>query len=246
MIAAQIQDLEIKIDRAVEKTLEFLRKAMIASTTASILVIANAISTPTISRLLCNEIVTNCYGISKEMAAKTEGLMGMIVGGNSALFIGQSIVRNIAMLGVGSAFLEASAAARVVLKCACDLIIILDRAFRLDGRSNLVPYEKIRAVALNYIAKGRGTSRRSQVHAAINIVVPLFSTKSVSSHSSANVSTYSSEIKGIIMQHRMEDGVYNTSQSNAGDIETRFSSMALIEEDQDDEMELAMDKEAEN
>ncbi|KAF3001040.1 hypothetical protein E8E14_006869 [Neopestalotiopsis sp. 37M] len=246
MIAAQIQDFEKKIDLAVEKTLQFLRKAMITSTTSGLFVFANAAGTPTIARLLCDEIVTGCYGIPKHMASKAEGLLSRIVGRNSALFIGQSIVRNVALLGFGSAFLESSTAARVVLKCACDLILILDRAFRSGGRDKFVGYDKISAVALSYTTKGRedqdgnrAPSKRSQVHGAINSFIPLFSKKSVTSHFSVNILKYRLGITDIIMKHRLEDGDYSTPRSSVGEIEDKLSLMTLIEEDREDEKQLS-------
>jgi hypothetical protein len=246
MVAAQIQDFEMKIDLAVEKTVQFLRKAMITSTTAGLLMVANATGTPTIARLLCDEIVTGCYSIPKHMAAKAEGLLSRIVGRNSALYIGQSIFLDIAMLGVGSAFLEASTAARVVLKCACDLILILDHAFRLGGRDKFVGYEKISAVALSYVSKGREDqkgnrvpSKRSQVHAAINAFIPVFSRKSITSHFSVNVLKYRSEIRDIILKYRLEDGDYSTPRSSVEKINDKLSSMALIEEDREDEKQLS-------
>ncbi|ETS76407.1 hypothetical protein PFICI_11794 [Pestalotiopsis fici W106-1] len=241
MIAAQIQDLDIKIDRAVEKTLQFLRKAMFTSTSAGVLVVANAVGTPTIARLLCSEIVTGCYGIPKHMAAKAEGLLARIVGKNSALFIGQSIVQNVALLGVGSIFLEAATAARVVLKCACDLILILDRAFRLEGRAKFVGYDKISAVALSYVTRGRGKekSRRSQVHAAINNLIPLLSTRLVASHFGASILKYRLEIKDILIKYRLEEGDYSTPRYSVSEYEDKLSLMASIEEDQEDEKELS-------
>ncbi|ETS80105.1 hypothetical protein PFICI_07634 [Pestalotiopsis fici W106-1] len=260
MIAAQIQDLEAKIDLAIEKTLQFLRRAIINSTAGAGLVFSSAIGTPTIARLLCNEIVTNCYGIPEYMANKVEGLLNKIVGRNTLIFLAQSLGQSSLIWGgvvtmtlftlfggiplaLGAPLLEAPPAARMVLKCACDLIIILDRAFRLDGANKFVSYDKIRTVTLGYVTAtgsrddgGPTRSRRSMVHSAVNELIPLISDISMKGFKEKNVTRYRSGVKETIMKHRYSDADSRSIASETNE-EQRLSSVETLEEDQEEEVQ---------
>ncbi|KAK6081937.1 hypothetical protein SCUP515_02716 [Seiridium cupressi] len=247
MIAAQIQDLEAKIDLAIERTLRFLRRAIINSSLGTIVLLSSTIGTPTIARLLCDDIVTGCYGIPKKMAKEAEGLLHRIVGGNVGKFVAQSIgtLFGAIPLAAGAPLLEAPAAARVVLKCACDLTLVLDRAFRMDGAGKFVSYDKLRTVALGYVT-GTGTKqegrnvppRRRLVHKAVNDLIPMVSTLAFTGRKDKNVTRYRMGLKKIIMDHRLDDNEWTTTISDS-DIEGRISNATTLSVDEEEELELA-------
>ncbi|KAF7532595.1 hypothetical protein G7054_g7829 [Neopestalotiopsis clavispora] len=262
MIGAQIQDLEAKIDLAIEKTLMFLRRAIINAAVGAGLVFSSAVGVPTIARLLCNEIVTNCYGISEHMAKKAEGLLNKVVGINTAAFLAHSLGQSLLIWGgvvsltlfagpsglpmaaAAVPLLEAPAAARMILKCACDLIIILDRAFRLDGANKFVSHDKIQTVALLYMTdtwskdgSGPRRTRRSIVHGDVNELIPLISDISMTGMKEKNVTKYRSGVKETIMKHRYSD-VDSRSIASETDVEQRLSSVETPEEDREDEVQL--------
>ncbi|KAM0812829.1 putative DUF2235 domain-containing protein [Seiridium cardinale] len=224
------------MDSLPTRTLRFLRKAIINSSLGTTVLLSSTIGTPTIARLLCDDIVTGCYGIPKRMAKEAEGLLHRIVGGNVGKFVAQSIV---------TLFGAIPLAAGMVLKCACDLILILDRAFRMDGAGKFVSYDKLRTVALGYV-NGTGTKqegknvppRRRLVHKAVNDLILMVSTLAFTGRKDKNVTRYRMGLEKIIMDHRLDDNECITTISDS-DIEGRISNATTLSVDQEEELELA-------
>lgn len=190
-IAAQVIDMETKIEQAIDESMRLLRRGVVTSTVgASIPIFVHSISTPTISRILCDNIL-RCFGFPKIDAANVDYIMHKIVGWNLIRFlshqVGQSVILGFPMAGSifaslgGStpmiAMLEAPAAARMIVKCACDLILILDRAFKHGGK--FVMRKDITLACQEYITRpaNSGRTRRKRVHAQVMELIPIFSKK---------------------------------------------------------------------
>ncbi|KAK2591187.1 hypothetical protein QQS21_011121 [Conoideocrella luteorostrata] len=177
LVAAQVQDIDVKIEQAVDKTFEVLRSTMITATVGLGSGMVSIASTPTLSRVLCHKIAYGCFGIPKEFLEGISTTLNRIVWANLAGFMTRGLVQ-IGSLGLGVkmlkgvALLDAPAAARMLVKCACDLILILDQAFRDGGKS--LNLDKIGDVSTMYarssIKDGPavGKSRRKAVHEDVN------------------------------------------------------------------------------
>ncbi|KAK1991597.1 hypothetical protein LX36DRAFT_663148 [Colletotrichum falcatum] len=240
MIAAQIPDVDAKIDQAVEKTLRLLRTAVNAASLGAGLGLTSFVATPSISRHLCYEIAHGCFGMPAAKADEINSILSRLVWANLSSFMTQTlgqfsviwggiafltattVVGSIPLI-VGAPLFEAPAAARMVIKCACDLILILDRAFR-DGGKN-VSRDEIRRAAAAYTRNGVSAtegggaaqatkSQRRLVHQDVNRLIPLVSSlamealrkKSASVALSAyrhkSVSEYRDGVKEILVKYR--------------------------------------------
>jgi hypothetical protein len=196
-VAAQVIDVEQKIKLAVTECVRLLRHAEWTSMATSPLVFASTVSTPTISRLLCNNIM-RCFGFIDIMAEDVDGIMSKVVWWNLAKFMAQSVSQSILIWGgvatltlftliggiplaIGAPLLEVLPAARMIIKCACDLIIILDRAFSNGGKT--ATKEEINHASKEYTSKisidtgSAGCSRKSKVHQEVEELIPIMSWK---------------------------------------------------------------------
>ncbi|KAK2010458.1 hypothetical protein LZ32DRAFT_607472 [Colletotrichum eremochloae] len=199
MIAAQIPDVEAKIDQAVEKTLRLLRTAVNAATFGAGLGLTSFVATPSISKHLCYEIAHGCFGMPSAKVDEINSTLSRLVWANLSSFMTQTLGQASVIWGgiafltattvvgsipliVGAPLFEAPAAARMVIKCACDLILILDQAFR-DGGKN-VSKERIQLATAMYTKNSISVrengaqvmkSQRRLVHQDINRLIPLVS-----------------------------------------------------------------------
>ncbi|TQN63661.1 Translocase of chloroplast 90, partial [Colletotrichum shisoi] len=205
MIAAQIPDVDAKIDQAVEKTLRLLRTAVNTASLGAGLGLTSYVATPSISRHLCHEIAHGCFGMPAAKVDEVNSVLSRLVWANLSSFMAQTlgqfgviwggiafltattVVGSIPLI-VGAPLFEAPAAARMVIKCACDMILILADAFRAGGKS--ASRGAIEAATAAYtknripVAEGGPgpvggarvlRSRRRLVHQEVNRLIPLVS-----------------------------------------------------------------------
>ncbi|THZ23904.1 hypothetical protein D6C90_09289, partial [Aureobasidium pullulans] len=189
--AAQVIDVEPKINQAIEESIRLLRHGVWASSVGAVGIVVPSITTPTISRILCDNILT-CFGFPKINPASVNNIMNKIIGWNLIRFLAQQVSQSVTLgslvagltivsLGGGApiiglmSLLEAPAAARMIIKCACDLILILDRAFKHGGK--FVTSTDIELASREYVAKPseKGRSRRKEVHAQVMKLIPIVS-----------------------------------------------------------------------
>lgn len=194
-VAAQVVDVEHKIDSAIT---ECMRLGTHAIRTAMVpLPFSGMIGTPTVSRILC-EHVLQCFGFPKAMPEAVEEIMSRIVMGNLKQFMtvtmsqfmvfgGIAIGVGVATMGIGTilgiagSFFAAPPTARMLLKCACDTILILERSFRYGGK--YVSVKQIEDAAKQYVTirttsfGGKDKRLQEDVHEQIDRLVPLKSIK---------------------------------------------------------------------
>ncbi|KAF4450458.1 hypothetical protein F53441_6457 [Fusarium austroafricanum] len=190
-VAAQVVDVEQKINSAIT---ECMRLGTHAIRTAAVpLPCSGMIGTPTVSRLIC-EHVLQCFGFPKAAPAEIEQIMSEIVMSNFKQYLKVSLsqfaaVSTVAVgvavptLGIGiivgaaGCILGLPPTARMLLKCSCDMILILERSFRYDGK-----YVSIKQIedAAKYYAKttittfnGKEKRLQQQVHDEIDQLIPL-------------------------------------------------------------------------
>lgn len=151
------------------------------------------IGTPTVSRLIC-EHVLQCFGFPKAAPAEIEKIMTDIVLSNfkdflkvsmsqfalvSAVAVGAAVpTMGIGVIiGAAGCLFALPPTARMLLKCSCDMILILERSFRYDGK-----YVSIKQIedAAKYYAKetittfnGKEKRLQQQVHDEIDQLIPL-------------------------------------------------------------------------
>ncbi|KZL71939.1 peptidoglycan binding domain protein [Colletotrichum tofieldiae] len=238
MIAAQIPDIDAKLNQAVEKTLRLLRTAVNTASLGAGFGLTSFVATPSISRHLCYEIAHGCFGMPAAKVDEINSVLSRLVWANLSSFMAQTlgqfsviwggiafltattVVGSIPLI-VGAPLFEAPAAARMVIKCACDLILILDQAFQEGGKN--ASREKIERATAIYtkscvpVTEGNAQvmkSRRRLVHQEINKLIPLVSTlamealrkKSATVALSAfrhkSISEYRDGVKEILLKYR--------------------------------------------
>lgn len=190
-VAAQVVDVDKKIDSAIT---ECMRLGTHAIRTALVpLPFSGMIGTPTVSRILCEHVLL-CFGFPKAMPEEVEEIMSRVVLGNLRQFITVSVSQFMivsgasiglamgtagigAVLGLVSCFLSTPPTARMILKCACDMILILERSFRYGGK--YVSVKQIEDAAKQYIMiekttfSGKQKKLQEHVHDEVDKLVPL-------------------------------------------------------------------------
>ncbi|CAM1501428.1 Fc.00g105900.m01.CDS01 [Cosmosporella sp. VM-42] len=190
-VAAQVVDVEQKINSAIT---ECMRLGTHAIRTAAVpLPFSGIIGTPTVSRLIC-EHVLQCFGFPKTTPAEVERIMSDIVMGNLKNFMKVSLTQfgavsavavgvAVPTLGIGiivgaaGCILSLPPTARMLLKCSCDMILILERSFRYGGK--YVSLRQIENAAKYYTNttiktfSGQEKLLQQQVHDEIDQLIPL-------------------------------------------------------------------------
>lgn len=213
LVSAQVADLDLKIDLSIDQTVRLLRTEMKS------LIFPTVIGPPTLSKVIC-ETILRCYGLTKAEANQVDAIMEEIVWPNMVKYMAQHITQNMAVwtlaTGLGAAtglgfgliavlpFLEAPAVARVIVKGACDLIIVLDQAFRWGGKE-LSP-DLVRRAATEYRREsvvGMSVSTRSRVHHDINSMFPIMSKLITRVYRPGYITKITEGMKKIVESNRM-------------------------------------------
>ncbi|KIW96675.1 uncharacterized protein Z519_02066 [Cladophialophora bantiana CBS 173.52] len=190
-VAAQVVDVEQKIDSAIT---ECMRLGLHAVRTAMVpLPFSGAIGTPTVARILCQHIL-QCFGFPKALPDEVEEIMTRVVLGHLkkfmtvtlAEFVGVGVVTAgviVGTMGAGGVLalslciLAAPPTARMLFKCACDMILILERAFRYQGK--YVSVKQIEDAAVYYTTAmtktfaGKEVLLQKHVHDEVDRLIPL-------------------------------------------------------------------------
>lgn len=190
-VAAQVVDVEQKINSAIT---ECMRLGTHAIRTAAVpLPFSGIIGTPTVSRLIC-EHVLQCFGFPKATPDEIEKIMSDIVMGNLKTFMKVSLMQFAAVsavtigaaiptagigavVGIAGCIWGLPPTARMLLKCSCDMILILERSFRYDGK--YVSVKQIEDAAKYYTSNmiktfaGKEKRLQQQVHDEIDQLLPL-------------------------------------------------------------------------
>jgi len=190
-VAAQVVDVEQKIDSAIT---ECMRLGTHAIRTAMVpLPFSGMVGTPTVCRIIC-EHVLQCFGFPKAMPEEVEDIMSRIVLGNLKQFMTVSLTQFMitsvasiglmvgtmgvgALLGLASCFLSTPPTARMLLKCSCDMILILERSFRYSGK--YVSTKQIDDAAKQYVSintttfGGKEKRLQEHVHEEVDKMIPL-------------------------------------------------------------------------
>ncbi|KAI0190700.1 hypothetical protein EV127DRAFT_78705 [Xylaria flabelliformis] len=190
-VAAQVVDVEQKIDQAIT---EVMRLGTHAIRTAMVpLPASGLIGTPTVSRILCEHVI-QCFGFPKTTPEAVEEIMSTVVMKNLKEFMRVSLVHfaSIGAVAVGAAIpsfgiglvagvagciLAAPPTARMLLKCACDMILILERSFRYEGK--YISVKQLEDAAAYYTTTmtqkldGTPILLQNNVHEQIDRMVPL-------------------------------------------------------------------------
>ncbi|KAI8237114.1 hypothetical protein K4K54_001060 [Colletotrichum sp. SAR 10_86] len=264
MVAAQVPDIDAKMDQAIEKTLKLLRATVAAAGIGLGTGVVSAMTTPTISKLLCQEIAHGSFGIPKASIGDINDVLSGVVWRSLAPFMAMSLSQSFIIWGgaicltcttvvggiplaFGAPLLEAPAAVRMILKCACDLILILDQAFGQYGKG--VTKENIKAVAAMYLKSRVKTmkdgveiekSRKRAVHGAVNDLVPWFSKRAFEAYSRKTLPKYREGVREILREHRFQPGAFAEFEMD-DDLtlaQNSFSSLSLPNSEDDKDIKL--------
>jgi hypothetical protein len=184
-------DVEQKIDSAIT---ECMRLGTHAIRTAMVpLPFSGIIGTPTVSRIIC-EHVLQCFGFPKAAPEAVEDIMSRVVMGNLKDFMKVSVAQFSAValtavgvavptmgigiiVGAAGALFATPPTARMLFKCACDMILILERSFRYQGK--YVSVKQIEDAAVYYTTamtrtfSGNDVLLQQHVHDEIDRLIPL-------------------------------------------------------------------------
>ena len=190
-VAAQVVDVDHIIQSAIT---ECMRLGTHAVRTAMVpLPFSGVIGTPTVSRLIC-EHVLQCFGFPKALPEEVEKIMHDIVLGNLKQFMTVTLTQFLvvssaaaglavgtmgigAILGVAGCFLSTPPTARMLLKVSTDVVLILDRSFRYNGK--YVSIKQIEDAARQYASiktttfGGKEILLQEYVHAEVDRMIPL-------------------------------------------------------------------------
>lgn len=138
------------------------------------------IATPTISRMICEHIL-QCFGFPTATPEAIHEIMSQVVVGNLKPFMAVAVTQFILSSGFGGFVFGAPPTARMLLKCACDMILILERSFRYGGK--FVSVKQIEDAARYYTKAtvktfgGRDQLLQQRVHEEIDKMIPMSSGK---------------------------------------------------------------------
>jgi hypothetical protein len=184
-------DVEQKIDSALTECMRLGTHAIRTSMVP--LPFSGMIGTPTVSRILC-EHVLQCFGFPKAAPEEVEEIMSRVVMKNLRNFMKTSLTHfgavsaitlgaAIPTLGIGSivgvigSIIATPPTARMLFKCACDMILILERSFRYQGK--YVSVKQIEDAAVYYTTTtvttfaGKEKLLQTHVHAEVDRLIPL-------------------------------------------------------------------------
>ncbi|KAI0503230.1 hypothetical protein F5B22DRAFT_560916 [Xylaria bambusicola] len=190
-VAAQVVDVEQKIDQAIT---EVMRLGAHAIRTAMVpLPASGLIGTPTVSRILCEHVI-QCFGFPKVTPEAVEEIMSQVVMKNLKSFMRVSLTQfaSISAITLGAAIpsggigviagiagciLSTPPTARMLLKCACDMILILERSFRYQKK--YVSVKQLEDAAAYYTTAmtkkldGTPILLQQNVHDQVDNMIPL-------------------------------------------------------------------------
>ncbi|KAJ5777168.1 hypothetical protein N7520_000414 [Penicillium odoratum] len=242
-IAAQIIDRELKIPLSAKSIVEILFQDAIGwHRMLRAFLLGDVIVTPIISQALCKEII-GCFGLTSVSSKSMATVLSRVVLSNLAKFVAHSIGKDIwNLLAVGSQFLMSMGppmmkywpAARMIIKCGCDLIIIVDGSIGLAG-SLPVTLEHIDQMQTEYAVGSdsdeRPRFRRAHVHSQIERKFP----NDKAFYRTLDKDTASADIIEIIEADRMqvEEGslLANKRTSNATAMNEKLAPDSLLRSD---------------
>ncbi|KAF7550321.1 hypothetical protein G7Z17_g5805 [Cylindrodendrum hubeiense] len=191
------------------------------------------IGTPTVSRLIC-EHVLQCFGFPKTTPEEIERIMSDIVMGNLKKFMKVSLMQFAivgavtlgaaiptvgigAVVGIAGCIWSLPPTARMLLKCSCDMILILERSFRYGGK--YVSVKQIEDAAKYYTCTtiktfaGKEKRLQQQVHDEIDQLIPLKNLK---------VGFKFNKLRGAV-----EETIYSNRFEKSPDYQSTMSSSSL-------------------
>lgn len=258
--AAQVLDPNVKIESAVDETMGIIKAAATTAALGAGSGVTSTIGSPTVSRVLCDKIAGRCYGLPKDVAGEISSIFDRIVWNNLAGFMTMQVAKAtvwggtffVSFLTFGapapvltaSALMEAPSAARLVIKCAIDLIIILDCAFG-DGLKvrALVDDPNVKQRVLDICRRYRtekllggsykGKTRRRAVHREVNKAIPLITRQGVLMYVGQKLQQERAKVRGIIQKYRFHEAEAMDDGSSVAD-----SDETLLDEDKEDMLEI--------
>jgi len=193
-VAAQVVDPEQKIKLAISESVRVLHQAnCVCMTVGAVVPFTSTAGAPTISRLPCDNIF-RCFGFTKIALSDVDAIVNKILWPNVHRFLAQSISQTVTIWGafvtvtlfsfgpggiplaLAAPLLEVLPVARLIVKCACDLTLVLDAAFKLGGKTSSM--EQIKKAALQYRTKQKmgnldeSPSIRQLVHRRVPQLIP--------------------------------------------------------------------------
>ena len=217
-VAAQIVSVDEKVDTAISETLRLCRHAIRAS--AAPIPASSLISTPTVSRLIC-EASLHSFGFPKVQSQEMDKIMRDIVWQNMGKFFYMTLGSMVVFTGIGLGLAVAAGplgaialaagclmamptTARVVISCACDIILILEHAFNLGSR--YVGPAEIEAAARDQ------KSKTQIIHGQVEKLIPLYGISM-----SLQISKLRVGMLDIINEHRSRQGQKTNSLTELED-----------------------------
>lgn len=170
---------------------------------------------PTIANILCHNVV-KCFGLTDLKSEEIEKLADRVLWSNLGKFLRQNITTTVLLWGTASGLTMASGfggipfiasipfaavppAARMVLKCACDIILILAAIF--DNKGKAVMRDDFEHASRAYSTKPArdGLSVRTRVHRDVDSLIPTWTWKL---HQPLKVTAMRRELRRMVRENR--------------------------------------------
>ncbi|KAH7034861.1 uncharacterized protein B0I36DRAFT_84926 [Microdochium trichocladiopsis] len=215
LVAAQLVDVGEKINAAIEESVRLLNISNYTAMAGSTLIFGATVSTPTISHVLCHNVV-KCFGLTDLKSEEIEKLADQVLWSNLGKFLRQNITTTVLLWGTAAGLTVASGfggipfmagipfaavppAARMVLKCACDIILILTAIF--DNKGKAVMRDDFEHASRSYSTKPakNGLSVRTRVHRDVDALIPTWTFKL---HQPLKVTTMRTELRRMVRENR--------------------------------------------
>ncbi|KXJ95977.1 hypothetical protein Micbo1qcDRAFT_231121 [Microdochium bolleyi] len=233
LVAAQLVDVDEKINAAIEESVRLLNISNYSAMAGSALLIGATVSTPTISNVLCDNVV-KCFGLTNLKSGEVEKLAERVLWSNLGTFLSQNLATTVLLVGAatgltfasgfggipfwaGLSFASVPPAARMVMKCACDIILILAAIFDNKGRTVMRDdFEHASRCYSNKTVRD-GLSVRARVHRDVDAVVPLWTWKL---YQPLRVANMRAELRRMVTENRFSlEPNMGGSHRDAGDVD---------------------------
>lgn len=173
VVGTQVCDVEQKIETAIEKSVRLCQDTIVTTSTVPLV---STVVMPTMARLVCN-VALRAFGFGKVTEKQFEEIMREVVWCNTDRVFYKTLgilaveITTLALFGplafpivAAETLMAVPGTVRVVLACACDVILILEHAFSVNGQR--VWATEVRRSAVEYQAKMRA------VHGEVDQMIP--------------------------------------------------------------------------
>ena len=250
-VAAQVTRIDLKVDLAISQIMKVYKNTLASSSTVGMLPSASTTNRVTVAAVACKEVVT-CFGIPGVSAVFVQELVRNILRDDLGHNIGIFFAEGISVVGLGSTILLGGmpvflasgminaaivipATMRLFLMVACDVVLILTRAYKDASAQCLLHPDKagVEAAAFHYRDISKHVHKELKKLAPKSNVFKSFQTMRVKSGFSQVLEKYRKIfLEGVGMDMKLEDPDVGDADSDTTEVEPGNSLINDLEKAQ--------------